>query len=107
GNSRLYGLNPTTGAQVIALSGVAVTHLNTPAVGGGRVVVPGGTQVEAFNVTTTGPGDNQASVYSLDGYGGVHPQGAAPPLGIADYWPGFDIARALALTPDGAGGEVL
>ena len=47
--------------------------------------------------------------YLLDGFGGIHPWGGAPALGSGvDPWPGFDIARGLAIhedatgTPDGA-----
>ena len=45
----------------------------------------------------------------LDGFGGVHPFGG---LVLTDvdglaYWPGWDIARALAILPDGSGGWTL
>ncbi len=43
----------------------------------------------------------------LDGYGALHPYGAAPPLRTTGYWPGWDIARDVALLPGGAGGYVL
>lgn len=49
----------------------------------------------------------------LDGFGGLHPfrlggAGVAPrvPRG-APYWPGWDIARGVALAPTGSGGYVL
>ncbi|MHB8571552.1 MAG: hypothetical protein ACYDAY_01150 [Candidatus Dormibacteria bacterium] len=42
---------------------------------------------------------NGASGYVLDGYGGVHPFGGAAPVTSNDYWPGFDIARALVVNP--------
>lgn len=53
------------------------------------------------------PSDNAAHLYSLDGWGGVHPIGSAPPLATSAYWPGWDIARGLAITSDGSGGYVL
>ncbi|MGI8847293.1 MAG: CAP domain-containing protein [Candidatus Dormibacteria bacterium] len=41
----------------------------------------------------------------LDGYGGVHPFGGASLNSSgAPYWPGWDIARSLAMKPDGGGG---
>ncbi|MHB8571514.1 MAG: peptidoglycan DD-metalloendopeptidase family protein [Candidatus Dormibacteria bacterium] len=53
-----------------------------------------------------------AGGYVLDGWGGVHPfsiGGAAlpPPAHLTGYWPNWDIARRLALLPDGSGGYVL
>ncbi len=51
------------------------------------------------------------SGFVLDGYGGLHPFGAA---GLSEtsgsaghYWPGIDIARDFAFLPDGTGGFVL
>jgi outer membrane protein assembly factor BamB len=51
--------------------------------------------------------DNQGHLYTLDGYGGVHPDAGAPPLASSAYWSGFNIARSLALFPDGLGGYKL
>ncbi|HEY0408682.1 MAG TPA: hypothetical protein VGE42_00285, partial [Candidatus Dormibacteraeota bacterium] len=45
--------------------------------------------------------------YVLDGWGGVHPFGAAPPLATTTYWRGWDIARGLAVLPGGGGGYVV
>src|SRR5437899_2970619 len=53
------------------------------------------------------PLDNQHHMYSLDAYGGVHPLGDAPALASAAYWPGWDIARSVAIFPDGTGGYLL
>jgi len=44
-----------------------------------------------------------ASGYVLDGYGGVHPFGGAPAATNGPYWPGWDIARAIAVTCPDAG----
>ena len=46
-------------------------------------------------------------MYTLDGYGGLHPNGTSPPLAITAYWSGWKIAHAAALLPDGSGGYVL
>lgn len=47
------------------------------------------------------------SGYILDGYGGIHPFGGAPAVRSTGYWRGWDIARRIALRPDGTGGYVL
>ena len=61
------------------------------------------------NVPLYGMGalDNKGHLYTLDGWGNVHNDGSAPPLGITQYWPGWNIARSIALFPDGTGGYVL
>ncbi|HEX6488842.1 MAG TPA: C39 family peptidase [Candidatus Dormibacteraeota bacterium] len=43
-------------------------------------------------------------VYTLDGWGGLHPAGTSPVLDSGAYWQGWDIARGFALLPDGSGG---
>ncbi|MCC6338982.1 MAG: S8 family serine peptidase [Acidimicrobiia bacterium] len=50
--------------------------------------------------------------YVLDGWGGLHAFGVGgnpkpPPVSGAPYWRGRDIARSVALLPDGTGGYVL
>jgi hypothetical protein len=54
-----------------------------------------------------GAGDNAAHLYTLDGYGGLHPDGTAPALASGAYWPGWNIARSFALFPDGRGGYLM
>ena len=49
---------------------------------------------------------NGSTTYTLDRFGGVHAAGTAPPLAGAPAF-GFDIARGLAIDPDGAGGVEL
>src|SRR5579864_3389510 len=44
--------------------------------------------------------DNQNHLYVLDGWGGVHPVGAAPALSTSASWPTRDIAFSLGLFPD-------
>lgn len=44
----------------------------------------------------------------LDGFGGLHPfGGAVVNTNAAPYWPGWDIARAVAVRADGTGGWTL
>ena len=61
------------------------------------------------NVSLNGMGalNNQGHLYTLDGYGGLHPVGTAPAMGATTYWPGWNIARSAALFPDGTGGYTL
>lgn len=51
--------------------------------------------------------DNQTHLYTLDGWGGLHGDGTAPGLSSTAYWPGWNIARSVALFPDGQGGYAL
>jgi PQQ-like domain len=51
--------------------------------------------------------DNRSHLYTLDGWGGLHPDGGSPALATTAYWPGWNIARSLALLPDGSGGYVM
>src|SRR5438132_8325778 len=50
---------------------------------------------------------SDGSGYVLDGWGGVLPFGGAPAVSGAPSWPGFDIARRIALRQDGKSGYVL
>ncbi len=61
------------------------------------------------NVPLSGAGalDNQSHLYTLDGWGWVHADGSAPGLSTSQYWPGWNIARSMALFPDGTGGYSL
>src|SRR5207302_1528276 len=45
--------------------------------------------------------------FALDGFGGVHPWGSAAPLAQPVGWPGWDIARGVAVQEGAAGGYVL
>lgn len=51
--------------------------------------------------------DNSSHLYSLDGWGGMHPQGSSPSLSTNGYWYGWDIARGMSLFADGSGGYTL
>lgn len=58
------------------------------------------------------PAGTATGGYTLDGFGGVHPFrvdiASTPPATTGGgYWPGWDIARGLALTGDGQGGYML
>lgn len=42
--------------------------------------------------------------YVLDGFGGLHGFNGAPRVGASGYWAGWDIARGVAVRPDGLSG---
>lgn len=46
------------------------------------------------------------AMYSMDGYGLLHAS-SSPPIVDTARWPGWNIARSLALDSDGLGGQVL
>ena len=46
-------------------------------------------------------------MYTLDGWGGVHGDGATPGVATSAYWAGQSWARSAALLSDGSGGYVL
>ncbi len=63
-------------------------------------------------VVTASARSDLAGGVTLDGFGGLHRfrVGAGPALGAlhdGPYWPGWDIARGVAITPNAAGGYVL
>jgi len=64
----------------------------------------GPTASQSASLNGTGALDNQGHLYTLDGWGGVHADGSAPNLNPSQYWSGWNIARSLALFPDGTGG---
>ena len=103
-NGILYGLDPTTGATVAQLTVGPVEHFSTPSAANGLLLVAAGTYVKAFAPAPSAP---PFTGYVLDGWGGVHPSGSAPAAPDSAYWPGWDIARGIALRPDKASGYVL
>jgi outer membrane protein assembly factor BamB len=66
---------------------------------------PGSPRIVALN--GMGALDNQGHLYTLDGYGGLHGDGSAPALATTAYWGGWNIARSVAVFPDGLGGYVM
>jgi len=107
-NGNLYGLNPGNGqvAFQVALS-ASSSHFGTPAAIGDQIFVPASSTLVAVDATVATNTGNADRVYTLDGYGGLHADGAAPvPTGSA-YWAGWDIARGIAEFPDGSGGYTL
>ena len=62
---------------------------------------------QSVSLNGMGALDNQGHLYTLDGFGGIHADGSASAMMASAYWPGWNIARSLALFPDGSGGYTL
>jgi DNA-binding beta-propeller fold protein YncE len=93
-----WALSNPSGRARLPLAGTTMpSRLGMPVLGWLRAsVAPRGLR------GADGPGG-----FALDGYGGVHPWGSAAPLAQAVSWPGWDIARGVAVQPGGTGGYVL
>lgn len=70
-----------------------------------------GSDSASHNVTVL-PSTYRSGGYTLDGFGGLHPfrigTGPTPPAASGGpYWNGWDIARGVAVLPNGTGGYVL
>ena len=82
-----------------------------------RVTTPSFPNEGVVSVTVTNPDGQSASaqngyaylhgIYTLDGFGGMHPDGGSAPVSGGAYWTGWKIARAAVLTSDNSGGLVL
>ncbi len=110
--SYVKGTDTCTGMMVAAGGACTVQVSFRPAAFGGFPASltftdngPGSPRTVALN--GMGAVDNQAHLYTLDGYGGLHPNGSSPPLSSTGYWQGWNIARSVALFPSGSGGYVL
>jgi murein DD-endopeptidase MepM/ murein hydrolase activator NlpD len=47
------------------------------------------------------------NMFTLDAWGGVHGDGSSPNPTMSAYWPNQNVARSMAILPDGSGGYVL
>jgi hypothetical protein len=110
--SYIKGTDTCTGAPVAANGTCTVQVSFHPGTYGGLPANltfthdgPGSPQAVPLN--GMGELDNQNSLYTLDGYGGLHADGTAPAMSAGTYWPGWNIARSIALFPDASGGYVL
>jgi len=113
-NSGAYvkGTDTCTAAAVVAGGTCTVAVSFAPATYGGMPATliftdngPGTPQT--VPLSGTGALDNQTHLYTLDGYGGLHANGTATAMSASTYWIGWNIARGVALFPDGTGGYVL
>jgi hypothetical protein len=108
--------NPVPGRTVTFTTSMLVTAGATQSTSPGvyaTTVIPGTqagpARVGAASSWTSGSTSMRVyhGGYVLDAFGGIHPYGGAPTLATTAYWSGWDIARGIALRPDGAGGYVL
>ena len=87
--------------------------LMTPAIGPGESIHnPGPLMLGLFKDLGWNPAANTLGGYVVDGFGGIHSFaiGANPPPAAVSggpYWLGWDIARGIAVLPDGTGGYVV
>jgi hypothetical protein len=110
--SYVKGTDTCTGVAVPANGACTVQVSFHPATLGGFPATltftddgPGSPQ--SVQLSGLGALDNQSLLYTLDGYGGIHANGSSPAMSAGTYWPGWNIARSIALFPDGTGGYVL
>ncbi|HCO01877.1 MAG TPA: hypothetical protein DIT48_00675 [Actinobacteria bacterium] len=103
----------TCSGQTIAASGTCTVQVSFKPIGfggfpAGLTFTHGGSgSPQTVPLSGLGAIDNQAHLYTLDGYGGLHSDSAAPALASTSYWPGWNIARSVALFPDGLGGYLM
>lgn len=72
----------------------------------GRGVGPNGSGQAGTTVAASAATPGFTSLYAVDGFGQLHPA-SSPPLATTASWPGWSIARGLAVDGDGQGGQVL
>jgi outer membrane protein assembly factor BamB len=113
-NSAAYAksTDTCTGAAVVAGGTCTVQVSLSPAGFGGlpaslTFTDDGPNSPQSVPLYGMGALDNRAHLYTIDGWGNVHNDGTAPALAVTAYWPGWTIARSVALFPDGTGGYVL
>ena len=96
---RRVAANPKGGFYVLARDGTVSAFGGAPYLGSPRL--PGGL---ARGITVTGDGQGYLV---LDGFGGVHKYGSARAGALrrqwGPYWPGWDIARDIALDTERSG----
>ena len=93
-----WALSNPTGRARLPLGGTTMQpRLGMPVIG----------WLRASTAPTGLKGSDGPGGFALDGFGGVHPWGSAAPLAQAVSWPGWDIARGVAVQDGAAGGYVL
>jgi outer membrane protein assembly factor BamB len=103
--STLEVLNAGNGSRLYSFRAGSVFY-GAPSVASGQIFAGSfDKNVYAFGISTNGPPPPPG--YTLDGWGGIHAFGGASPINDGPYWGGWDIARGIALRPDGGSGWVL
>ena len=95
----------SNGVASISLASLALGHYTVSASFSGSVMAQASstTSSATFNVVAA----PFKSLVVMDLFGGVLPSQASGLAPQPDLWPGWNIARGMALTPDGKGGYVL
>ncbi len=111
-NQRLVDLGMTRTATGVSVTMPSEPNLAPPGWYMVFVVDSNGVPSAAQWVRLAGAGVTTRGGYTLDGFGGLHPfavggGSAAPAATGAPYWPGWDIARAVARRADRRSGYVL
>lgn len=104
----MHSYNPAiTEAEALAILQSTARPINGNAAGMGAGIANGPAAIAALQ--TPAVCGSMTSGYVLDGWGGLHRAGAGQPHPVrgGSYWPGWDIARGVALLPDDAGGYVV
>jgi len=115
----LDGGSPITSYKVASTTGGAtatVGNLTSATIGGLSSPAALSFTVTAANANGSGLASASSGsvapypvlqLFTLEGYGGVHPDAATASQPVTGYWPGWKIARSAALLSDGSGGYVL
>ena len=101
GGSALYGYNSSGSRVVNAALPSGVHHFATPAADGDWIFVPQSTSVSGLNFATFPPpncGANPCQIYTLDSYGGVHPDDNSPAITNEPTF-GSPLAKAVHFSP--------
>jgi len=91
-------------ALILASIAIALLAASAPSLAGASSLTQSRNPVSAQDLAPAT--DNQNGLYTLDGWGGVHPVGSAPSVAGSPSF-GFDIARGLVTRSDHRSGYVL
>ena len=101
GGSALYGYNSSGNRVVNAPLPQGVHHFATPAADGDWIFVPQSTSVTGLNFAVFPPpncGANPCQIYTLDSYGGIHPDDNSPAITNEPTF-GSPLAKAVHMSP--------
>lgn len=99
-------VEPTRTAVLVPGLQAGTSYSFTVAASSSAGIGPTSTATAGIVAPTPSAADNSCHLYTLSGYGVLHPTGIAPELSTGINW-GWDIGRSFASFPDGTGGYVL
>ncbi|MGA2282995.1 MAG: G1 family glutamic endopeptidase [Candidatus Dormibacteria bacterium] len=98
-------VNPFSNPSLIPADGLEmVQHGNLVSVPSDPGLGQNAFTVAYGSIQPLAPGQ-EGGGYTLDAYGGVHPFGDSPSVTTTGYWPGWTIARSIAMNPCDADGQ--